>query len=297
MRSSERDVKRGVILAAGYGTRFLPVTKTIPKEMLPIIDVPGIEYIVREFTESGISKILIVTSRRKKALEDYFDREIELEGFLALNKKNRLKEKLPNFNVDFSYIRQDRMLGTGNALMLAEDFTRAEPFVVAYPDDIVISKTPLTSRLILAFKNTGKMAIALEQIPSIIGCRYGVVTTQKGGKNSLLVKKIVEKPKLKKDGCPFDGNVMISLGRYLFTPDIFDVLRENGKKGSTETCSQTDMLNHFAKNNDIVGVEMDGIRYDLGQPDGYVKAITHAALNRSDIKEDYMKYLRLLCKG
>ena len=289
MGNLKSEIKRGVILAAGYGTRFLPVTKTIPKEMLPIIDVPSIEYIIREFIDSGISKILLITSRRKKVLEDYFDKEIELEEFLVSNNKKQLQNRITDFNAEFYFIRQKKMLGTGDALMLAEDFTKGEPFVVAYPDDVVISKIPLTLRLINAFKDTGRTVIAVEEIASNDSGRYGIVTAEKS-KNGLLVKKIHEKPKLKTN-----GSVIASLGRYLFTPELFAVLKmKNTAQQSKESASLIDSLNHLAKDGMVVGVEIDGTRYDLGQPAGYVKAITHAALHRVDIRDEYVKYLRAL---
>ncbi len=281
-------VKKGVILAAGYGTRFFPATKTVPKEMLPIIDVPSIEYIVREFVDSGISKILLITSRRKKALEDYFDREVELEWFLSSNKKSGLIKKISGFKAEFTFIRQSSMTGTGDALKLARDFTGGEPFVVAYPDDVIVSEPPLSSNLISAFMETGKNAIAIEKMPAAKGKRYGVVYGKKTG-GLFEAEKIVEKPETIKS-----GSVMVSIGRYLFTSEIFDLLKSRGSKRSAENNSQTVMLNTLAENSRVVGVEIEGARYDLGQPDGYVKAITHAALQREDIRDDYIKYLKSL---
>lgn len=285
----DNSIKRGVILAAGYGTRFLPATKTIPKEMLPIIDTPAIEYIVREFLASGVSKILIITSRRKKAVEDYFDREIELEGFLASNKRSAPKKRLLNLKASFSYIRQEQMRGTGDALLLAEDFARDEPFIVAYPDDVILSRTPLTLQLISAFKENNKNVISLDRIHSSKSGRYGVVTVQKT-QEGFNIKRITEKPKKKQD-----HEVMISLGRYLFTGEIFDLLRRYNKdKAAVETLSYISMLNYLAKNDRLIGIEINGTRYDLGEPGGYVKAVTHAALQRKDIGEEYLKYLKYL---
>lgn len=287
------SVSRGVILAAGYGTRFLPVTKTIPKEMLPIVDVPCIEYIVNEFVKSGITKILIVTSRRKKALEDYFDREVEMEEFLSPGAKKDLRKKLPSIEAEFSFVRQRRMSGTGDALMLAEDFASGEPFVVAYPDDIVVSERPLAAKMIDEFNDTGKIVLALERMDAVHAGRYGVVETLLNAKGKLVVDGIVEKPVHKKAA----GDVMVSIGRYLFTPDIFEFLRGKSGNDKRETLLQTELINSFAMNKCVVGVEVDGIRYDLGQPDGYVKAITHAALNRSDMRDDFKAYLLSLCEG
>ncbi len=256
--------------------------------MLPIIDVPSIEYIVREFIQSGITKILLVTSRRKKALEDYFDREVELENFLDLNNKTKLQEKLPDLKADFYFIRQKCMLGTGDALLLAEDFTNGEPFIVAYPDDVVVSDKPLTGRLISEFKETNKSAIAIEEVAAEYGRRYGVVNTENID-GHLSIKGIEEKPDKK-----LSGKVMISIGRYLYTPEVFNVLKSQKNQQLTEGNSQTNMLNYFSSQNSLTGVEIDGLRYDLGQPDGYVKAITHAALQNADMRENYLDFLRSL---
>lgn len=283
------DVNRGVILAAGYGTRFLPVTKTIPKEMLPIIDVPCIDYIVREFIESGITKILIITSRRKKALEDYFDKEVELEDFLNSNKKE-LKKKVAGFNATFSFIRQEQMAGTGDALLMTEDFTHREPFVVAYPDDVVISKKPLSLNLVATFKQTNKSVIALDKVKAKDCGRYGVVETQIDN-GQIIVKSIDEKAGKQKS-----GTVMVSIGRYLFTNEVYDLLRLKSGENIKEGASQTFMINSLADADRLAGFEIEGVRYDLGQPDGYVKAITHAALQHKDLKGEYKKYLISLVK-
>ena len=286
--TKKNTVSRGIILAAGYGTRFLPVTKTIPKEMLPIIDVPSIEYIVNEFIQSEITKILMITSRRKKPLEDYFDREVELENFLDLNNKKDLQKKLSCFNADFYFIRQKHMLGTGDALLMAEDFTNGEPFVVAYPDDVVISDIPLTRRLISEFKETHKSVIAVEEVAAKYGRRYGVVNIQNID-GHLSVKCIEEKPDM-----VHSDKVMISIGRYLYTPEVFNVLKSQKEQQLSEGNSQTNMLNYFSSVNRLSGVKIDGLRYDLGQPDGYVKAITHAALQNVDMRENYLEFLRSL---
>lgn len=286
--NSGSRVHCGVILAAGYGTRFLPATKTIPKEMLPIIDIPSIEYIVREFIESGITRILVITSRRKKTLEDYFDTEVELENFLDANDKSELKNKIPEFKANFFFIRQKEMLGTGDAILLAKDFTNGEPFVVAYPDDVVFANPHLSKRLIDAFILTNKNVMALDQVPASEGSRYGVVSAQRID-NQLEVQCIEEKSNKQKS-----GNVLISIGRYLFTSEVFDILKSQNSKQQVEGGSQTDMLNFLANNGRLIGQEFEGVRYDLGQPDGYVKAITHAALQRDDIKDEYIKYLKSL---
>ncbi len=166
---------KGVIIAAGYGTRFLPVTKTIPKEMLPLVDKPAIDFIVEEFVQSGINDILIVTSRRKKSLDDYFDRETELESNFYLKSDFENLSKIAPVNANIYFVRQKSMLGTGNAILSCKGFVGDSPFVVAYPDDIVFSKIPLAKQLIDIYNETGKNVLAVEKKESDLS-RYGVIS-------------------------------------------------------------------------------------------------------------------------
>ena len=184
---------KGVILAAGYATRFLPASKTIPKEMFPLIDRPAIDFIVQEMVDSGIQDILLVSSRRKKVMEDYFDREVELtSAFSESNEIEKLKVIKP-IEANIFTLRQQHMMGTGNALMLVEPFVDNEPFVVAYPDDIVLGKKPLAKQLIETWEKTGNTVLSVQELAEDQLWRYGVIDPEGSGK-IMKVKKMVEKP-------------------------------------------------------------------------------------------------------
>ncbi len=218
--SREKSMK-GIILAAGYGTRFLPITKTIPKEMLPILNKPAIDYIIQEFIDSGIKDILLINSRRKKVLEDYFDREIELENiFLKENKKNRIRKNTKTKKLNISFIRQKEMLGTGNALLYAKPWINREPVIVAYPDDLHIGNPPLSLQLIKLYEKTGKNIISIMENPENIN-RYGVIDLYE---DEIHVKNIVEKPKIGSE-----PSNKASIGRFLYNYEFFEHLEEGFK--------------------------------------------------------------------
>ncbi len=280
---------KGVILAAGYGSRFLPITKTIPKEMLPLIDIPSIQLIVEEFINSGIKDILIITSRRKKVLEDYFDREIELENNL---KEERLK-KIKDFNVNIFFTRQKYMRGTGDALLLCEPFVGKSPFVVAYPDDILISDPPFSLQMIKEYeksitdKNPNGCTVLCGEYLNGDVSRYGVMDIEK--KEGLTyVKKMVEKPKKGEEPSKY-----ISVGRYLYTYEIFEALKEVKKshKGNGEFF-QTKPINLLAENGKVISKIFNGLRLDMGTPEGYIKSlidyIFHIRTEYKDILIDYL---------
>ena len=229
---------KGVILAAGYGSRFLPVTKTIPKEMLPLINKPSIDFIIEEFLESGIKEILVVTSRRKKVLEDYLDREIELEYTFKMQGAHRKLEKIPPPEAHFFFVRQKEMLGTGHALLLTRPFVDREPFIVAYPDDIHIGEKPLAGQLMETYQKTGCNVLATIYDPENIE-RYGTLAIAEDG---LHVTDIVEKaPKGK------EPSKEASIGRYLYTPEIFPLLEKGSKRHGEGEYYHTDSLRTLAK--------------------------------------------------
>ncbi|MCX7829349.1 MAG: sugar phosphate nucleotidyltransferase, partial [Thermanaerothrix sp.] len=204
---------KGIIVAAGYGTRFLPVTKTIPKEMLPLINVPSIAFIVDEFVKSGIEDIIIITSRRKKVMEDYFDREVELEAvFEQEGKTDRLRWIKPPAEVRIVFIRQQYMLGTGHALLQVRPFIGDEPCVVAYPDDLHVGEPPLAAQLIEGWRETGCSVMATVYEPGDVS-RYGVLDIATDGEH---VRAIVEKPNR-----GTEPSHEVSIGRYLYTPEFF----------------------------------------------------------------------------
>jgi UTP--glucose-1-phosphate uridylyltransferase len=261
---------KGVIITAGYGARFLPVTKTVPKEMLPLVNRPSIDFTVEEFLASGVTEILFVTSRRKKALEDYFDREIELEGFFrARGDTPRLAKLLPTEAKCF-FVRQREMRGTGHALLAARPFVGNEPFVVAYPDDIHRGQKPLAAQLIETYGQTGCSVLATIHDPPEIN-RYGVLSIAADG---LHVTGIVEKPP--KGAEP---SREASIGRYLYAPDFLDQLErewENGGQAAEEFWHAPALL-ALAKRNRVVYRRVEGERLDPGEPAGYIDAFIRYA--------------------
>ena len=282
------DVK-GVILAAGYGTRFLPITKTIPKEMLPLIDIPSIQLIVKEFIDSGIKDILIITSRRKKVLEDFFDREIELENNLNSGKLAKLKE----FDANIFFTRQKFMGGTGDALLLCEPFVGKSPFIVAYPDDILISEPPFSLQMIEEHKKSithnnpsGCTVLCGEYIDGDVS-RYGVMDIEKNEK-LIYVKKMVEKPEKGKE-----PSNCISLGRYLYTHEIFKALKEVKKQYKENgEFYQTEPINILAGEGKVICKIFEGLRLDTGTPEGYIKSFVDYIFHiRTEYKTLLVDYL------
>jgi len=276
---------KGVIIAAGYGTRFLPASKTVPKELFPLIDTPAIDFIIDEFIASGIKDILIVTSRRKKALEDYFDHEIELEKFF-INSNNPDKNKLilPK-DINVFFVRQKEMKGTGNALLECRSFIGNEPFVVAYPDDIVFSDKPLSKQLIELYNKTGANILSAEFIEGDLS-RYGIIdfTEEKG---DYKVKRIVEKPK--QGTAPSN---MISVGRYLFTPDFLPLLSEDYKNHSKGEFYHIGTINKLASMNKVYSSVYSGERLDIGDKIGYLEGIIKYSLSRSDLRDQTKMILK-----
>ena len=259
---------KGVIVAAGYGTRFLPVTKTIPKEMLPLVTRPSIDFIVEEFVASGITEILFITSRRKKPLEDYFDREMELEAvFRASGDEKKLKAIAPPRATCY-FVRQPEMRGTGHALLLARPFVGREPFVVAYPDDIHIGQPPLARQLVQAFEETGCSVLATLHDPPDLN-RYGVISIAEDGTH---VTGIVEKPAPGKE-----PSREASIGRFLYAPDFLDQLEEEwGRHGKGEFFHTPAVL-ALARRGRVVFRRVEGDRLDTGDPSGYLEAIIRYA--------------------
>lgn len=280
---------KGVIIAAGYGTRFLPGTKTIPKEMFPLVDTPAIQLIVDEFIASGIKDILIVTSRRKKSLEDFFDREVELETvFSNENADSKLSLIAPaKANIFFS--RQMEMKGTGQAILQCKPFVGNEPFVVAYPDDIVFADTPLAAQLISVYDATGCSVLAAQKIDGDVS-RYGVLDCKE--KNGILrVSGIVEKPAV-----GTEPSHTISIGRYLFTPELFPLLEEDYKKYSGGEFYHIGAINGLSKAGKMCALCFDGQRIDVGDKLGYIEGIIRYALTRDDLKAGTMEIMRKIVK-
>jgi UTP--glucose-1-phosphate uridylyltransferase len=255
---------KGVIVTAGYGTRFLPVTKTVPKEMLPLVTRPAIDFVVEEFVSSGITEILFITSRRKKALEDYFDREIELEAaFRAAGDERKLAAIAPPRATCY-FVRQPEMRGTGHALLLARDFVGREPFVVAYPDDLHFGTPPLARQLITAWEETGCSVLATLHDPPDIN-RYAIITIAEDGQH---VTGIVEKPPRGQE-----QSREASIGRFLYAPDFLDQLAEEWKRHGAGEFYHVPALLALARRGRVVFRRVQGERLDTGDPAGYLEAI------------------------
>ena len=278
---------KGVILAAGYGTRFLPGSKTIPKEMFPLVDTPAIELIVREMAEAGIKDILVVTSRRKKSLEDYFDREVELEGLFAregAEKKQKLIEP-PALNIFF--LRQRQMSGTADALLLVEPFVGDSPFVVAYPDDILLKGPSLSGQLAELYRETGKAVLAAQEVPEGDISRFGIIDSVMDGDVERL-QAMVEKP-----APGHEPSRLVCFGRYVYTPEIFTALKSTRPASSTGgEFTQTEAINHLAAEGRVVVKRFEGQLLDVGTPQGYLEAIVEYGLHRKEFRARFLEYLK-----
>ncbi|MEE3265832.1 MAG: UTP--glucose-1-phosphate uridylyltransferase [SAR324 cluster bacterium] len=280
---------KGVILAAGYATRFLPASKTIPKEMFPLIDRPAIDFIVQEMVDSGIQDILLVSSRRKKVMEDYFDREVELTSAFSRSNEFEKLEVIKPIEANIFTLRQQHMMGTGNALMLVEPFVDKEPFVVAYPDDIVLGEKPLSKQLIETWEKTGNTVLSVQELEEDQLWRYGVIDPDGDG-NIMNVKKMVEKPEHGTAPSRF-----VSFGRYLYTPELFHALRTSDKSHSSKSeFTQTEAINHMAALGKVSAVKFEGTRYDLGEPLGFLTSAMQIGLQRSEFKDTLLDEMRRL---
>lgn len=277
---------KGVILAAGYGTRFLPGSKTIPKEMFPLIDTPAIDLIVREMADAGIKDILIVTSRRKKPLEDYFDREVELETSFTdqgIIEKLKLIEPL---EVNLFFLRQKRMAGTGDALLLTEPFVGESPFVVAYPDDVQITGPSLSGQLVALYRRTGCTVLAGQEVPTGDISRYGVMATRM--KNGVeYVTQMVEKPPQGSE-----PSRLVGFGRYLYTAELFQVLRDTHPNlPKSREFTQTDAINVLVASERVVVQRIAGRLVDVGTPQGYLHAFIEYGLQRPEFRAELLRFM------
>ena len=273
---------KGVIVAAGYGTRFLPVTKTIPKEMLPLVTRPSIQFIVDEFLASGIDEILFITSRRKKAIEDYFDREVELESAFRTSGDLKKLAAIAPAKASFFFVRQPEMRGTGHALLLARPFTGGEPFVVAYPDDLHFGEKPLSLQLIETWKKTGCTVLATLHDPPDIN-RYGIISIAADGFH---VTDIVEKPPR-----GAEPSREASIGRFLYTPDFLEQLGEEWKSHGEGEFFHTSAVRALARRNRVVFSRVQGERLDTGEPGGYLEAIIRYADSVPELKKELQRIL------
>lgn len=289
-------VKKAVIPCAGYGTRFLPATKAIPKEMLPIVDVPTLHYIVKEVVDSGITDIMIVTSKNKPELEKYFDRNVDLEQVLARSGKTEEIDLLRKISdmANISYVRQQEMKGAGDAVLLCKNFVGNEPFALLYGDDLMYSDVPVTKQLINAYQTTGKCIVGVQAIDRSLVHLYGVVEPGANKGKYTEIKSFVEKPTI-----GTEPSNLASLGRYVLTSEVFEVLesiREQIEKSKSQTeLYVTDAIDVVARTTGAYAYEFDGKRYDIGNKMGYLKAVTEFAL-RSPLGKEYEQYLKTIIK-
>jgi len=282
-------IKKAVIPAAGLGTRFLPVTKSMPKEMLPIIDTPAIHYVVKEAIDSGIDDIIIITGRGKKPLEDYFDESPELEMHLKKSKKEDLLKTVREISslVNVHYIRQKEPRGLPDALQTAEKHVGDEPFAVLLGDDIIDSEKPCAKQLIDVFYKHKSSVIAVQNVPREKISRYGSVKKENTKEKQLyIIKHIVEKPK--SEEAP---STIAAIGRYVFTPEIFDCIHKT-KPGVNNELQIADSINLLTKSQKIYAYAFEGKRYDIGDKLGYVQAIIDFSLKNKEIKTDIKNYIR-----
>jgi UTP--glucose-1-phosphate uridylyltransferase len=283
-------IRKAVIPAAGLGTRFLPATKAQPKEMLPIVDKPTIQYIIEEAVASGIESILIITGRGKRAIEDHFDKSYELENELKKSGKDDLLDMVESISnmVDLHYIRQKEPRGLGHAISCAQNFTGNEPFAVLLGDDVVVSREkPALKQLIDVYDQYNTTILGVQKVPQSEVHKYGIVDPLVTNVEYRLhkVRTLVEKPDT--ENAP--SNIAI-LGRYIITPDIFEILQdvEPGKGGEIQL---TDALKTQAANKEIFAYEFSGTRYDVGDKLGFLKATVEFALERDDLKDEFKAYL------
>lgn len=280
-----KKVKKAIIPAAGLGTRFLPATKAMPKEMLPIVDKPTIQYIVEEAIESGIEDIIIVTSNTKRAIEDHFDTNFALEESLKRTGKTELLKKVKEAEVDIHYIRQKEPKGLGHAVWCARKFIGDEPFAVLLGDDIVQAEIPGLKQLIEQYEETGSSVVGVQTVADNETDRYGIVDPCTNEGRRYQVKEFVEKPKL--GTAPSNLAIM---GRYVLTPEIFTHLdkHEIGAGGEIQLTDAIQEVNEVEK---VYAYDFEGKRFDVGEKLGFIETTIDFALQNDEIKDDLYKFM------
>ncbi|MBV1817946.1 UTP--glucose-1-phosphate uridylyltransferase GalU [Clostridium cochlearium] len=280
-------VRKAIIPAAGLGTRFLPATKAQPKEMLPIVDKPTLQYIIEEAVNSGIEEILIITGRNKKSIEDHFDKSVELELELEKKGKTDLLKQVRKISdmVNIHYIRQKEPLGLGHAIYCAKSFIGNEPFAVLLGDDIVYTHKPCLKQMIEAYDEYKTTILGVQDVPKEDVNKYGIVKGKHIEDRVYKVKDLIEKPNI--EDAP--SNIAI-LGRYIINPQIFEIL-EHTKPGKGGEIQLTDALKELAQREAMYAYNFQGIRYDVGDKQGFLQATVEYALRREDLREEFLKYL------
>jgi UTP--glucose-1-phosphate uridylyltransferase len=280
-------VRKAVIPAAGLGTRFLPATKAQPKEMLPLIDKPAIQFVVEEAVRSGIHDLLIVTGRGKRTIEDHFDRAFELEYYLHQKGKNDLLEDLRTVGEGavIHYIRQRDPLGLGNAVAVAEPHVGGQPFACLLGDDIMAETNPLLQQMLRVHERYGRSVIAVQEVPKSDINLYGCIQPEYVEDNLARIVSIVEKPN------PEDApSNLAAIGRYVLTPEIFDALRDT-EPGVGGEVQLTDALNRLAQEQAVYAFVFEGGRYDIGNKLDYLKATVELAVDRDDVGKEFREFL------
>lgn len=284
-------IKKAVITAGGLGTRLLPATKAVPKEMFPIVDKPAIQYIAEECAAAGITDILIVTARGKTAIEDHFDRSPELEAKLAESGKTALLEEIKGISsaARFTFVRQPFQTGLGGAILCAESFVGGEPFAVLYGDDVIIGDDPAIGQLARAYEKYGKSVVGINRVPREDICKYNSMKLEPMGESRLYaVSDMIEKPQRGEEFSDFS-----ILGRCILEPNIFDILRRipTGKGGELQL---TDAMREVAVSDGMIGVDFTGKRFDMGSRLGIIKASLEVGLMHDELRVELTTYLKEL---
>ncbi|MBU7591448.1 UTP--glucose-1-phosphate uridylyltransferase GalU [Metabacillus halosaccharovorans] len=283
-------IRKAIIPAAGLGTRFLPATKALPKEMLPIVDKPTIQYIVEEAVASGIEDIIIISGRGKRSIEDHFDQSYELEDALIKKNKQLLYEEVHNISnlANIHYIRQKEPKGLGHAIQCARSFIGNEPFAVLLGDDIIKSEKPCLKQLIDVFNRYHSSIVAVQEVPDEDVSKYGIIKPKGSNIDDHIraVDSLVEKPK--KEDAPSRLAIM---GRYVLRPEIFDVLQTLSPDKSGEI-QLTDAIKILNEAQVVYAYQFEGERYDIGHKAGFVRATIDFALEREDLRDDVIQYLK-----
>jgi UTP--glucose-1-phosphate uridylyltransferase len=283
-------VRKAVITAAGWGVRFLPVTKSQPKVMMPLVDRPLIQYAVEEAVNSGIEQIIMVTAQGKSVMEDYFDRSQELERFLELKGEKQRLAQIQELSTiaDICYVRQKEQRGLGHAILTAREIVGDEPFAVILPDDIIDSPEPCLKHMVAIFEKYGSGVIAVERVSDEDTRKYGIIQARQVEDKIYQILSLVEKPE--PSWAPSRLGIV---GRYILTPQIFNALRIT-PPGTGDEIQVTDALHILLQQQELYAYEFEGIRYDTGMPLGWLKANVALALKRDDIGPELREYLKKL---
>ena len=284
----KQRIRKAVFPAAGLGTRFLPATKAQPKEMLPLVDKPIIQYGVEEAVASGAENIILVTGRGKNAIEDHFDVAVELETFLEARGKKDLVAEIRKISsaVNFSYVRQGEPLGLGHAVLVTRNLVGEEPFAVILADDVIDAHPPAVRQMIDVFDEVNGPVLAIERVPRENVSAYGIIDAEEIRPGVYRIRDLVEKPPAAE--APSD---LAIIGRYILTPDIFPALEATASDRTGEI-QLTNGLRRLLKERPIYGCRIDGVRHDTGNKLGFLKAVVYFALRRPDLAPEFAEYLR-----